>query len=105
MNRVLIGLLAVALAGCATKTQITVNEAQKCAPSASMLAACDDVSPIKEGITFGELVKASGRDREALRACALRQKHLAETITDCNSRIDKYNAEIREINARNAAQQ
>jgi len=106
MNRVLIGLLLAALSGCATKVAVpVVKEAQKCEPSASMLAACGDVSAIKEGITFGEMIEVSSRDREALRACALRQKTLAQTIAECNSRIDKYNAEIKEINARNAAQQ
>jgi len=99
----LCALLCAALPACTTAVPV-VREAQKCAPSAAMLEACGQAAEIRAGITFGEMIEVSRGDREKLRACAPRQKTLAATIAECNSNIDKYNAEIREINARNAKQ-
>ena len=100
-----IGVAAAALCGCTTTVAVpVVKEAQKCQPPANMLESCGDATAVKAGITFGEMIEVSSRDRDALRACALRHKRLVETITECNGSIDKYNAEIRQINAINAQQ-
>jgi hypothetical protein len=104
MKPILICLSSLAVSGCMTTAVPVVREALKCEAPASMLAGCSDPVAIKQGITFGELVGVSGRDRDSLRDCALRQKTLAGAVADCNDRIEKYNAEIREINARNAKQ-
>ncbi len=102
----LLACLAAAVAGaCAAPVAVpVVKEAQRCEPAAAMLAACSEPAPIKAGVTFGEMMDLSRQDREALRACALRHKSLAESIADCKVRIENYNTEIREINARNAKQ-
>jgi hypothetical protein len=104
MKRILLCLIsAAAFCGCTTTAVPVVKEALKCEVPASMLAACSDAAAVKSGISFGEMIDVSSRDRDSLRECALRHKSLADAITDCNSRIDKYNADIREYNARNAA--
>jgi hypothetical protein len=100
-HRILCGLLVTATAGCSVAVPV-VKEAQKCAPPADLLAACEEAGAIRPGITFGELIEVWSRDRDKLKACALRQKTLADAIAECNAVIDKYNAEIRELNARNA---
>jgi hypothetical protein len=98
MRHWLLALLPVAIYGCSTTVPV-VKEAQKCQPPPSMLESCGDVASIKQGITFGEIIEVSSRDRDALRVCALRHKRLVETIAECNNNIDRYNAEIREIDA------
>jgi hypothetical protein len=103
MRRILMGMLSVAFSAC-TMVPV-VKEALKCEVPAGMLAACGDPAAIRQGITFGEMIDVTGRDRDNLRACALRHKSLADAIAACNSSIDRFNAEIREINARNAARQ
>ena len=103
MKRILLCLSSVAFSGCTTMAVPVVKEALKCEVPAGMLAACGDPAAIKQGITFGEMIDVSSRDRDSLNACALRHKSLADTIAGCNSSIEKYNAEIRELNARNAA--
>ena len=102
MKRILICLVPAAFAGCATPVPV-IKEALKCEVPAAMLAACGAPAAIKPGITFGEMMVVARTDRDSLRACALRHKSLAEAVAACNSSIDKYNAEIRAINARNAA--
>jgi hypothetical protein len=104
MKRILVTLSSLAFSGCATTAVPVVKEALKCEVPAGMLAACGDSAPIKQGITFGEMIEVSGRDRASLGACALRHMSLADAIAACNAGIEKYNAEIREINARNAKQ-
>lgn len=96
-------LAAVAMVACSTPVAVpVVKEAQQCEPAAAMLAACGEPAAIKAGVTFGEMMELSRQDRETLRACALRHQSLAESIADCKARIAKYNADIRELNARNA---
>ncbi len=105
MKRILICLLSTAFSGCTTMAVPVVKEAQKCEASASMLATCGDPAAIKQGVTFGEMIDVSSRDRDSLGACVLRHKSLADVVAACNNSIEKYNAEIREMNARNAAKQ
>jgi hypothetical protein len=103
MKRILTCLLPLAFSGCATPVPV-VKEALKCEVPAGMLAACGEPAAIKQGITFGEMIEVTSRDRDSLRACALRHKSLADAIAACNSNIDRFNAEIRDINnARTAA--
>ncbi len=97
--------LATVFSGCTTTVAVpVVKEALKCEAPANMLAACGDPVAIKPGLTFGEMIDVSSRDRGALKECALRQRSLAQAIAACNDSIDRYNAEIREMNARNAKQ-
>ena len=104
MQRSLLCVLLVALSACTTAVAVPeVKEAQKCAPDASLLAVCGEPAAVEQGITFGEFVEITSRDRATLRQCALRQKSLAEAIAACNGSIDTYNSEIREFNARHAA--
>jgi hypothetical protein len=99
-------LLSTVFSGCTTTIAVpVVKEALKCELPASMLAACGDPGVIQPGITFGQMIEVSGRDRDMLKACALGHKSLAEAIAACNDSIEKYNGEIRELNARNAARQ
>jgi hypothetical protein len=105
MKRILVCLSSIAFSGCTTMAVPVVREAQRCEAPASMLAACGDPAAIRQGVTFGEMIDVSSRDRDSLGACALRHKSLADAVTACNNSIDKYNAEIREMNARNAAKQ
>lgn len=100
-HRILWGVLVTALAGCSVAVPV-VKEAPKCSPPANMVVPCEGAGQIRQGITFGELIDLSSHDRDKLNACALRHKSLADAIAACNAVIDKYNAEIREINARNA---
>ena len=86
----------------ADQDKSTAAERQK---PASLLAACGEPAAVKPGVTFGELISLSARDRDSYQACALKHKNHAEALAACNASIEKYNAEIREIKARNAAQQ
>lgn len=104
MKRALICLISAASCGCTSIAVPVVKEALKCEAPASMLATCGSTAAINEGITFGELIEMSRRDRDALNECALRHKSLADAVAACNDNIENYNAEIRKINARNAKQ-
>ena len=105
MKRILICLSAAAFSGCTAMAVPVVKEALKCEVPASMLSVCGEPAAIKQGVTFGEMIDISGRDRDSLRACTLRHKSLADAIAACNDSIEKYNVEIRDLNARNAAKQ
>jgi hypothetical protein len=106
MKTILTSLSLLALTGCASTMAVpVVKEAPICSVSDAMLAACGEPGLIKQGITFGEMINVSAHDRDTLRDCAHTHKNLAEAITDCNDKLEKYNAEIRELNARNAAKQ
>ena len=105
VKRITTCLAFVALSGCTTMAVPVVKEALKCNVPADMLAACGEPDLIKHGITFGEMIDVSGRDRDTLRKCVLRHKSLADAIAACNDSIEKHNADIRALNARNAAKQ
>jgi hypothetical protein len=102
MKRMLACLAFAALCGCSTVSVPEVKEALKCDMSPALLAACGAPADIRQGITFGEMIEVSRRDRDALRECALRQQGLAHAVAACSDSIDKYNAQIRAINASNA---
>jgi len=104
MRRFPICLLSIAFSGCTTLVPV-VKAAPKCDTSrlSEMLVLCGDPVAIDQGITFGGMIDVARQDRESLRACAFRHKSLADAIAACNDSIDRYNAEIGDINARNAA--
>ena len=74
-----------ALAGCATEVP-EVKVAPTCDVPPALLAACGAPADIKVGITFGELLEVSRRDREALRECTQRHDELARAIAACKAR-------------------
>ena len=94
-------LALAALGGCATAVP-EVKDALTCDVPPALLAACDVPAGIKVGITYGELIEVSRRDREALRECALRHDALSHAIAACSDNIATYNAQIRAINAAKA---
>jgi len=101
--RVSIGWLLVALVGCSTTNVVPgVIPSLNCHVPDKMLSPCSEPRPIKLGITFGEMINISSRDRDALRECEREKKELIEAVAACNSNIDGYNTEIRDLNARNA---
>ncbi|MFW2373816.1 MAG: hypothetical protein ACN4GM_11900 [Gammaproteobacteria bacterium] len=102
MKGVLICLISALSCSCSPIAVPVVKEALKCEAPADLLAACGGSDLINEGITFGELIEISRRDRDALNECVLRHKSLADAVTACNENIENYNAEIRKINDRNA---
>jgi hypothetical protein len=102
MRTIAICALCAAFSGCATTVPV-VEELVKCDAPADMLAACVNPADIKQGITFGEMIDVSSRDRASLKACANSHKYLADVVAQCNASIDKNNVRIREINARSDA--
>jgi hypothetical protein len=106
MKRILVCLILAALCGCSTTVAVPeVKEALKCDVSPSLLATCGSPAEIRQGITFGEMIDVSRRDRDALRECALRQQGLTRAVAACSDNIERYNAQIRAINASNAGKQ
>ncbi len=104
MKPILMCLSSLVFSGCMTTAVPVVSAAPQCEAPAGRLPECSDPVAIKQGITFGELIGVSARDRDSLRECALRHKSLAGVVAACKDGIEKFNAEIREINARNAKQ-
>jgi len=100
MKQVLMVLLLAAGWGCTTAVPV-VKEALKCDAPPSLLAACGEPTAVKQGITFGELIAVSAQDRASFQECALRHRSLVQALAGCNESIEKFNAEVREINARN----
>ena len=74
-----------ALGGCATAAP-EVKEALTCDVPPAMLAPCAAPADIRVGVTFGEMMEISRRDREALRECALRQDALSRAIAACKAK-------------------
>ena len=104
MKGALLCLMTAVSCGCSSIAVPVVKEALTCEAPAGILADCIDTAAINKGISFGELIEITRRDRDALNECVLRHKSLVDVVTACNENIEDYNAEIREINARNAKQ-
>jgi hypothetical protein len=96
MKRILICLLSAASCGCAPMAVPVVKESLICNVPPELLQPCGEAAPVKEGITFGELVKLSGRDRQTLRQCAKDHQDLAGAVAKCKETIDRHNASIRD---------
>jgi hypothetical protein len=87
-------------AGCSTTVSL-VPEPLACPVSPEILAQrCAEPVSLADGATFGDLVKASVEDRNALRVCARHDRLLADTLSACNAALESYKLKIREINDR-----
>ncbi len=95
MKRILICLMAAAACGCAPMAVPVVKQSLTCDVDADLLKACGEAASIKEGITFGEMIAVSSRDRQTLKQCAQDHKALAAAVAKCKEGIDKYNASIK----------
>jgi len=73
-----------ALGGCATEVP-EAKQVSACDVPPALLATCGAPGDIKVGITFGELLEVSRRDREALRECTQRHEALSHAIAACNA--------------------
>jgi|GEM_PF-1897851 len=94
--------LAVALAlsatGCAPTLPV-LREGVSCPFDAAVLARrCEAPQALATGITYGELLSAHQRDRQALRDCAAHDAALAGMVQACQQAIADYNARLAEIN-------
>ena len=88
------------LAGCSTTVNV-VPEPLACPVSAEVLAQrCAEPLALADGATYGDLVKASVEDRNALRVCARHDRLLADSLVACNAALERYKVQIREINAK-----
>lgn len=98
MKRIPICLLSAAClsaaSGCTPMAVPVVKQSLTCDVSAELLQACGDAAPIKDGITFGEMINVSSRDRLVLKQCAQSHKDLAGAVAKCKESIDKLNASI-----------
>jgi hypothetical protein len=103
MKQILICAICAASCGCTPMAVPVVKQSLTCDVSAELLQACGESSPIKEGVTFGEMIEVSRRDRLILKQCAQSHKDLAGAVGKCTESIDKHNASIREDEARDAA--
>jgi hypothetical protein len=103
MNRILICLLSAASCGCTPMAVPVVKQSLSCEFTAGLLQSCGDAADIRQGITFGEMIEVSRRDRQVLKECAQSHKDLAGEVAKCKENVDKHNAAVREDEARNAA--
>jgi len=74
-----------ALGGCATAVP-DAKVAPTCDVPPALLAACGAPADIKVGVTFGEMMEISKRDREALRECTQRHDALSQAIAACKAK-------------------
>lgn len=96
------GLLGSIVLTACTSTVPVVGEALKCEPAAEIARRCDLPREVREGITYGDLVKLMQEDRQALGVCANRHDALAKSIAACNEQIEQHNQRVRGMNAANA---
>jgi len=103
MKRILICVISAASCGCTPMAVPVVKQSLTCDVSFGLLQACGDAAAVKQGITFGEMIEVSRRDRQTLEECARSHKDLAAAVAKCKESVDKHNAGIREDEAREAA--
>jgi hypothetical protein len=103
MKRILICLISAASCACTPMAVPVVKQSLSCEFSASLLQSCGEAADIKQGVTFGEMIEVSRRDRQILKECAQSHKDLAGEVAKCKENVDKHNAAIREDEARDAA--
>jgi hypothetical protein len=82
-------------AGCAPMAVPVVKQSLSCDVAAELLQTCSDAAPIKDGVTFGEMINVSSRDRLTLKQCAQAHKDLAAAVARCKESVDRHNASIR----------
>lgn len=96
--RVLWLAASAGFAGCSTTVNL-VPEPLACPlpkPEAELRCAAP-VAP--DGVaTYGDLIKASVEDRNALRVCARNTQLLVQTMTACTEATERYKQQIRDIN-------
>lgn len=96
--RVMLLAVSAVFAGCSTTVNV-VPEPLACPVSAEVLAQrCAEPVALADGATFGDLIKASVEDRNALRVCARHDRLLADSLLACNAALESYKVKIREIN-------
>lgn len=96
--RVFAATLTVLLAGCCTRIPV-IEEPMACPINLIQLEQrCKVPSALPEDATYGDLVKASLNDRDALRACSVHDTLLADALKACNTSIERLRAKIQEIN-------
>ena len=100
---VLIGVAALALAGCGTTVKLLPENLSCPVSSAQLDTTCTAPAALADGASFEQLVQAGIDDRAALRACESRRAELARALRTCNQAVEKYLGEVREINKANAA--
>src|SRR5258705_10306444 len=104
MKRIPICLISAAClsaaGGCTPMAVPVVKQSLSCDVAADLLQACAESAPIKDGVTFGEMIEVSRRDRQTLKQCAQSHKDLAGAVAKCKESIDKHNASIRDDEAR-----
>lgn len=81
--------------GCTPMAVPVVKQSLSCDVSAELLQGCSEAAPIKEGVTFGEMINVSSRDRATLKQCAQSHKDLAAAVARCKESVDRHNASIR----------
>lgn len=87
-----------AFAGCSATINV-LPEPLACPVAPEILAQrCAEPVALADGATYGDLVKASVEDRNALRVCARHDRLLAESLMACNAALESYKLKIREIN-------
>ena len=80
-----------------------IPEPLSCPIAADLVAQrCTTPSTLSADASYGDLIKASVEDRNALSACARHDKLLADAITECNAATARYKAAIKDINDKNA---
>jgi hypothetical protein len=80
-----------------------VKQSLTCDVPPNVLQACGDAAAVKQGITFGEMIEVSRRDRQTLDVCAQSHKDLAGAVAKCKESVDKHNERVKEDEARDAA--
>ena len=95
---VLLLAASAVFAGCSATINV-LPEPLACPVSPEILAQrCAEPVSLADGATYGDLVKASVEDRNALRVCARHDRLLADTLMACNAALESYKLKIREIN-------
>jgi hypothetical protein len=85
-------------AGCSTTVNLVPEPLSCPLPKTDAELRCAGPVALADGATYGDLVKASVEDRNALRVCARNTQLLVQTMTACAEATERYKVQIREIN-------
>jgi len=89
---------AAGFAGCSATVNLVPEPLACPLPKAEAELRCAGPVAVADGANYGDLVKASVEDRNALRVCARNSLLLVQTMTACTEATERYKAQIREIN-------
>jgi len=95
---VLMLAVSAGFAGCSATVNLVPEPLSCPLPKPAAELRCADPASLADGATFGDLVKASVEDRNALRLCARNTQLLVQTMTACTEATERYKVQIREIN-------